>query len=412
MNTMTMTQPAEGMIIYRGKLAVLRCWAYLGLIGGMAALALFGGDYDESAFVFQMLSMTGALWGGAGVLAGIGVGALLSRGDDAGVPGWEQKLVPWLDGALVMVLLMGLWSLLEPAPSQISYTDQSNMVSGKIIMAMNVLFLFSAICYIAQLFAPASFIGKMGSLAAWGGVYAGGSALLLRWYESYQFLGGEIGHAPVSNLYEVFILLCCIISIIYLAFERRYKTTGLGAFVMFLVACAVFFSVWLGSIGQADIKPLVPALQSYWMKIHVPLNFIGYGSFAVACAAGMAWLLRARLEQRGKTELLAIFPTLEQLDLLGYRAVMIGFPAFTLATILGAAWAAEAWGGYWSWDPKETWALIVWLVYGAWLHVRVSHGWSGRVLAWWSVIAFVVTLFCFVGVNMYLSGLHSYGRLT
>ncbi len=412
MNTMTMTQPAEGMIIYRGKLAVLRCWAYLGLIGGMAALALFGGDYDESAFVFQMLSMTGALWGGAGVLAGIGVGALLSRGDDAGVPGWESKLVPWLDGALVMVLLMGLWSLLEPAPSQISYTDQSNMVSGKIIMAMNVLFLFSAICYIAQLFAPASFIGKMGSLAAWGGVYAGGSALLLRWYESYQFLGGEIGHAPVSNLYEVFILLCCIISIIYLAFERRYKTTGLGAFVMFLVACAVFFSVWLGSIGQADIKPLVPALQSYWMKIHVPLNFIGYGSFAVACAAGMAWLLRARLEQRGKTELLAIFPTLEQLDLLGYRAVMIGFPAFTLATILGAAWAAEAWGGYWSWDPKETWALIVWLVYGAWLHVRVSHGWSGRVLAWWSVIAFVVTLFCFVGVNMYLSGLHSYGRLT
>jgi len=412
MNTMTMTAPSEGMMIYRGKMALLRCWAYLGLIGGMAALAAFGSEYEESAFVFQMLGMSGLIWGGAGMLVGIGMGAVLSRGDSLDGQNWQSRLVPWLDGAVVLLLLMGFWTLLEPVASQISYTDQSNMVSGKIIMAMNVLFLFSAICYIAQLFAPETFIGKMGSLAAWGGVYTGGSALLLRWYESYQFLGGDIGHAPVSNLYEVFILLCCIISIIYLSFERRYKTTGLGAFVMFLVACAVFFSVWLGSIGQADIKPLVPALQSYWMKIHVPLNFIGYGSFAVACASGMAWLVRSRLEVKGKAALLAIFPTLEQLDLLSYRAVAIGFPAFTLATILGAAWASEAWGGYWSWDPKETWALIVWLVYGAWLHVRVSHGWSGRVLAWWLVIAFVVTLFCFVGVNMYLSGLHSYGHLS
>ncbi|RMH50071.1 MAG: c-type cytochrome biogenesis protein CcsB [Zetaproteobacteria bacterium] len=408
---MTLTQPS--LIIYRGKVAVLRCWAYLGLIGGMAALALFGGGYREDAFLFQALGWSGAAWGGAGLLAGIGTGALLARGGDAAAGiCWERKLVPWLDGALLMILLMGLWSLLEPPAGEISYEDQSNLVSGRIIMAMNVLFLFAAVCYIAQLFAPTSFIGRMGSFAAWCAVYAGGSALLLRWYESYQLLGGDIGHAPVSNLYEVFILLCCITGTIYLAFERRYRTTGLGAFVMLLIACAVFFTVWLGSIGQADIKPLVPALQSYWMKIHVPLNFIGYGSFAVACAAGMAWLLRAKLEAKGRKELLALFPTLDQLDLLAYRAIAIGFPAFTLATILGAAWAAEAWGGYWSWDPKETWALIVWLVYGAWLHVRVSHGWSGRVLAWWSVIAFLVTLFCFIGVNMYLSGLHSYGRLT
>ncbi|MDX8408455.1 MAG: c-type cytochrome biogenesis protein CcsB [Mariprofundales bacterium] len=418
-NSMTMDQfqakqQPSGVfaVMNRGKVALLRCWAYLGLIAGASALAMFGSDYSESGYIFQLLSMDGVVWGGVGVLAGIGAGAVLARGDGVDRPNWQSKLVPWMDGALMMVLLMGLWTLLEPVASQISYTDQSNLVSGRIIMAMNVLFIFSAVCYIAQLFAPESFIGKLGSLTAWGGVYAGGSSLLLRWYESYQFLGGEIGHAPVSNLYEVFILLCCIIAIIYLSFERRYRTTGLGAFVMFLVAAGVFFSIWLGSIGQADIKPLVPALQSYWMKIHVPMNFVGYGSFAVACAAGMAWLLRQRLERSGNNaKLLAIFPTLDQLDLLSYRAVAIGYPAFTLATILGAVWASEAWGGYWSWDPKETWALIVWLVYGAWLHVRVSHGWSGRVLAWWSVIAFVVTLFCFVGVNMYLSGLHSYGRL-
>lgn len=180
---------------------------------------------------------------------------------------------------------------------------------------------------------------------------------------------------------------------------------------MAIVAAGVFFGVWLDSIGQADIKPLVPALQSYWMKIHVPLNFVGYGAFAVACAAGMAWLVRSRLEQKGTSKLLKVFPTLDQLDQLAYKSVAVGFPAFTLATILGAAWAAEAWGGYWSWDPKETWALIVWLFYGAYLHVRISHGWSGKTLAWWAVVGFLVTLFCFVGVNMYLSGLHSYGKL-
>ncbi|MDQ6950331.1 MAG: c-type cytochrome biogenesis protein CcsB [Mariprofundales bacterium] len=415
MTSITMDQPQQSRLfaaIHQGKIAVLRCWAYLGFIGGASALAMFGSNYSESGYIFQLLSMSGVVWGGAGMLVGIGVGAVLTRSDDTDSPNWQSKLVPWLDGVVVLLLLMGLWTLFEPAASQISYTDQSNLVSVRTIMAMKVLFLFSAACYIAQLFAPESFIGKVASWCAWGGVYAGGSSLLLRWYESYQFLGGEIGHAPVSNLYEVFILLCCVISIIYLSFERRYRTTGLGAFVMFLVAAAVLFIIWLGSYGEADIKPLVPALQSYWMKIHVPMNFVGYGSFAVACAAGMAWLVRARLERSGKNaKLLAIFPSLDQLDQLSYRAVSIGFPAFTLATILGAVWASQAWGGYWSWDPKETWALIVLLVYGAWLHVRVSHGWSGRVLAWWSVTAFVVTLFCFVGVNMYLSGLHSYGHL-
>jgi len=276
-----------------------------------------------------------------------------------------------------------------------------------------VLFLFSALCYMAYLFAPDSFIGKLGTITAWTGVYAGGSALLLRWYESYLLMGGDIGHAPVSNLYEVFILLFCVICVVYLNLESRHNARALGAFVLPIVSMGVFFAIWLESIGQSDIKPLVPALQSYWMKIHVPLNFVGYGSFAVACAAGAAWLVRDKIERsRPDSALLAVFPSLKMLDQLSYKAVAIGFPAFTLATILGAAWAAEAWGGYWSWDPKETWALIVWLVFGAYLHARFSHGLHGKTLAWWAVLGFLVTIFCFVGVNMYLSGLHSYGQLT
>ncbi|NOR41159.1 MAG: c-type cytochrome biogenesis protein CcsB, partial [Gammaproteobacteria bacterium] len=94
-----------------------------------------------------------------------------------------------------------------------------------------------------------------------------------------------------------------------------------------------------------------------------------------------------------------------------YKSIALGFTFFTLATIFGALWAAEAWGGYWSWDPKETWALIVWLNYAAWLHMRLTKGWHGAPMAWWSVIGLFVTLFAFLGVNMFLSGLHSYGEL-
>ncbi|MBF0281232.1 MAG: c-type cytochrome biogenesis protein CcsB [Zetaproteobacteria bacterium] len=398
--------------LHEGSVAWLRLITYFGMALGAAALAIWGMDaYSENGYLPQLLSLHGATWVIGGGIAGMLFGAL-TRQKQAQYARVVTGLVPWCDGIIMMVALMAVYTLFEPEAALINYEDQSNFFSGRVVMAMNVLFMFSGICYIAYLFAPERFIARMATMSAWAATYAGGSALLLRWYESYLIMGGDIGHAPVSNLYEVFILLFCIISAMYLAFERRYNAHGMGAFVMVLVAAGVFFSLWLDSIGQADIKPLVPALQSYWMKIHVPLNFVGYGAFAVACAAGMAWLTRARIEKTNpQSRMLNTFPTLDQIDQLAYKAVAVGFPAFTLATILGAAWAAEAWGGYWSWDPKETWALIVWLFYGAYLHVRISHGWNGRTLAWWAVVGFFVTLFCFVGVNMYLSGLHSYGRL-
>jgi len=149
----------------------------------------------------------------------------------------------------------------------------------------------------------------------------------------------------------------------------------------------------------------VPALQSWWMKIHVPANFIGYGTFALAAMVGTAYLLKSHgiLADR--------LPALEVLDDVMYKAISIGFAFFTVATILGALWAAEAWGGYWSWDPKETWALIVWLNYAAWLHLRLINGLRGRMAAWWALVGLLVTTFAFLGVNMFLSGLHSYGEL-
>ncbi|MDX8389557.1 MAG: c-type cytochrome biogenesis protein CcsB [Mariprofundaceae bacterium] len=404
------TEPLSGLL--SGKTGFIRFWAYLGLITGLASLVYLGGDgYVEDNALLMMLSKQGAIWGGVGAVAGAILAFLMTTiSPHAENSRAARAIVPWLDGTLLLLLLTALFSLFEPA--SIDYDDQSNLVSGKVIMAMNMLYLFAAILYIVHLFIPETFIGKLGSWSAWIATYAGGIGLTLRWHESY-LIDMEIGHAPVSNLFEVFIVFFCVTSMIYLTLERRYGVRGLGAFVMPLVAGGVFFGIWLDSIGQADIKPLVPALQSYWMKIHVPMNFVGYGAFAVACGAGMMYLVRSRIEAKNaNARILANFPSLVQLDQLAYKSVAIGFPAFTLATILGAAWAAEAWGGYWSWDPKETWALIVWLVYGAYLHARISHGWNGKSLAWWTVIGFLVTVFCFVGVNIYLSGLHSYGRLS
>jgi cytochrome c-type biogenesis protein CcsB len=284
---------------------------------------------------------------------------------------------------------------------------------------------------------------------------------MVRWYESY-LLGADIGHIPVSNLYEVFVLFCWLTAAFYLYFEAQYQTRSLGAFVMLVVSAAVGFLLWYTLVRQAhEIQPLVPALKSWWMKLHVPANFIGYGTFALAAMVAFAYLIKQQATETrwyklaplwllgvvlcfepiifrksavagmsdywavyfgisalivagillGRKRLSAKLPSFEVLDDVMYKSIAVGFAFFTIATVLGALWAAEAWGGYWSWDPKETWALIVWLNYAAWLHMRLMKGLRGTVAAWWALAGLGVTTFAFIGVNMFLSGLHSYGTL-
>ncbi len=277
--------------------------------------------------------------------------------------------------------------------------------SQSAIMWMNVLFVLAMLTYWFALFKRSDFSGRVASSLTWAAVLMGFVGLMVRWYESY-LIAPDVGHIPVSNLYEVFILFSLITALIYLYYEKRYDTRQLGGFVLLVISAAVGFILWYTFDRQANgIQPLVPALQSYWMKIHVPANFIGYGSFSLAAAVGGAYLLAAR------GILASRLPALEVLDDLMYKAIAVGFAFFTIATILGAMWAAEAWGGYWSWDPKETWALIVWLNYAAWLHLRLVKGLRGTLSAWWALIGLLVTTFAFLGVNMFLSGLHSYGKL-
>jgi cytochrome c-type biogenesis protein CcsB len=338
--------------------------------------------------------------------------------------------------------------------------------SQSAILWMSVLFFMSTIFYWIGMFAgragssQSRSFESLGSKIAWVAVGMALIGTLVRWYESY-LIGADIGHIPVSNLYEVFVLFCWMTAAFYLYFEEQYNTRALGAFVMLVVSAAVGFLLWYTVVREAhEIQPLVPALKSWWMKIHVPANFVGYGMFALASMVSLAYLVKQQAEETrwykltplwmlgvvlcfvpivfrksltsdsnywiiyllvsglvvstillGRKRIAERLPSFEVLDDVMYKAIAVGFAFFTIATVLGALWAAEAWGGYWSWDPKETWALIVWLNYAAWLHMRLMKGLRGTVAAWWALVGLAVTTFAFLGVNMFLSGLHSYGTL-
>ncbi|HEY0293999.1 MAG TPA: c-type cytochrome biogenesis protein CcsB [Bordetella sp.] len=278
--------------------------------------------------------------------------------------------------------------------------------SQSAILWMSSLFILATICYWVGFFSPTA--AWLGTVCTWSAVFAGMTGMLVRWRESH-LMGPDLGHIPVSNLYEVFVLFSLITALFYLYYERRYATRALGGFVLLVITSAIGFLLWYALARDAwQIQPLVPALQSWWMKLHVPANFIGYGSFSLSAMVACAYLVK---QHAPGGRLARALPAPPVLDDLMYRSIAVGFAFFTVATVLGALWAADAWGTYWQWDPKETWALIVWLNYAAWLHMRLIKGLRGSMAAWWALVGLVVTAFAFLGVNMFLSGLHSYGQL-
>jgi cytochrome c-type biogenesis protein CcsB len=336
--------------------------------------------------------------------------------------------------------------------------------SQRAVAFMSISFILSLFAYWLGLLARKPRALWLGTALSWIAIGFGFLGLMMRWHESH-LLGADIGHIPVSNLYEVFILFALLTAAFYLYYEDKHKTRTLGGFVLLIVVAAVVFLLWYSLDRQAhEIAPLVPALQSWWMKIHVPANFIGYGTFSLSAMVAFAYLIKHYAEQQEKNlwkSVLPLFflgvlllvapiifrknvntlalnwwlvyfglstlvvggillarrriasalPAFEVLDDIMYKAIAVGFAFFTVATILGALWAADAWGTYWQWDPKETWALIVWLNYAAWLHLRFIKGMRGVIASYWALIGLLITSFAFLGVNMWLSGLHSYGAL-
>ncbi|MBY0264912.1 MAG: c-type cytochrome biogenesis protein CcsB [Burkholderiales bacterium] len=320
--------------------------------------------------------------------------------------GWHWKGIRVL---MLVIAAVSLWSI-SLYQGDLARADKvfflKYMISSQTaIMWMCFLYAMAAVAYWVGLMTRSENIAQTGTGLTWSATAMGFIGLMVRWYESY-LIGPDVGHIPISNLYEVFVLFCVITALLHLYYEGRYATRRLGAFVLLIILAAVWFILWYTfDRGAHEIQPLVPALQSWWMKIHVPANFVGYGAFSIAAMVAVAYLLASR------GWLTQLLPPAALMEDVMYKTIAIGFTFFTIATILGAMWAAEAWGGYWSWDPKETWALIVWLNYAAWLHMRLIKGLRGPVLAWWAIVGLLVTTFAFIGVNMFLSGLHSYGAL-
>ncbi|UCF30190.1 MAG: c-type cytochrome biogenesis protein CcsB [bacterium] len=266
-------------------------------------------------------------------------------------------------------------------------------------------YLFATFFYVGYLAFRSRAVGTMATTLAVIGVLTHGTAKGLRWAESYRM---GIGHAPLSNMYESMSFWALCIMIAYLIVEWRFKQKALGA----VVAPLAFVTLAMNALLFPDeIRPLVPALQSNWLIAHVVTSFVSYGAFAVSFAVSVLYLVRRRAERKdrsGEGAIVTMFPELKVLDEVNYKSIAVGFPLLSLGIITGAAWANYAWGTYWSWDPKETWSLITWFVYAAYLHARFTRGWQGTRAAVLSIVGFVAVVFTYFGVNFLLSGLHSY----
>ena len=223
--------------------------------------------------------------------------------------------------------------------------------------------------------------------------------------------GFAVHRAPWGNMYEFVTALTCVAAIFFCYVMVRYRAWALGVFVMGAVVVALGLAE---TVIYTAAGPLVPALQSYWLSIHVTAMTLATGIFFVAAVLGVMYLVAERYRARvaaGKAQgngLLERIPDSAQLDKLTYRTVMFGFPIWTFGVIAGAIWADQAWGRYWGWDPVETWAFITWVLYAAYLHARATAGWRGRRAHYIQLIGFASLTFNILVVQVFITGMHSY----
>lgn len=278
------------------------------------------------------------------------------------------------------------------------------MTSSNLLSVVTFIYGLAAAFYVGASVFKKQGGAKIASWIAIVGLVANTTGIAMRWAESYKM---GIGHAPLSNMYESLIFFSWMIILIYLIIERRYQYYIIGAFSTPTAFLAMAYASLFGNISDR-IQPLVPALKSNWLIVHVITCFIGYAAFAIALGTSVMYLIGkgADDETKGWTN---HFPRPSVLDELTYQMVIFGFLFLSVGIITGAVWANSAWGSYWTWDPKETWSLITWFIYATLIHARLMHGWRGKRLAFISIVGFCAVLFTYFGVN-YLPGLHSYGK--
>jgi cytochrome c-type biogenesis protein CcsB len=277
-----------------------------------------------------------------------------------------------------------------------------DLISPTLFSVSMYVYLCTFPLYLIRLVNPKRYIGIMATSLLSGGFLIHTVGLIYRWIETHKT---GYGYVPLSNMYESLIFFSWTIVLVYFSLEFRFRQRIIGTFATAFAFLAIAASSILPG-SDAEIKPLIPALQSNWLAIHVITCFFGYAAFAVSFGVSILFLIQYRRE--GIDRPLGWLPPTHVLDEMNYRSIIIGFPMLTVGIITGAAWASYAWGSYWSWDPKETWSLITWLIYAAFLHARVTRDWRGKKMAFLSMVGFLAVLFTYFGVSYILAGLHSY----
>jgi ABC-type transport system involved in cytochrome c biogenesis permease subunit len=246
----------------------------------------------------------------------------------------------------------------------------------------------------ALLLSAINLFWKKGRFASAATLFLSAGALAQTTYMALRWIAA--GRAPFSNMFESMVLFAWAIVVVYLSLRIRHQIPVLGA----ATALTAVLTLAYASSFESDIRPLMPALRSNWLTVHVFTCFLGYGGFAVAALASVGYLLTPK----SRTQLIDAF------DMATAKTISFGFLFLTAGIITGAVWANSAWGTYWSWDPKETWSLITWFIYAVFLHCRFMRGWKGQRAAWISILGFASVIFTYFGVNYLLSGLHSYAK--
>lgn len=264
-----------------------------------------------------------------------------------------------------------------------------------------LVYFVATICYLIGVITRRELLGQVAKWILVGGFGVHCVTLASRWLAT--------GLTPAASLFEALSFFAWALVGTFLLFDLRYRIAALGAFV-----CPLALVLMIGgSAAPKQVPAANPMLDSWWFPVHVTLAFLGYAVFAVAAMAGVMYLLQERrLKGKKFSGLFYRLPSLDTLDSINYKCLTFGFPLMTMGIISGAIWANSAWGGYWRWDPKETGALVVWFLYAALLHGRLTIGWRGRRAAIFAILGFLCLLFTFLGVNLLLGGQHTFKSFT
>ena len=267
-------------------------------------------------------------------------------------------------------------------------------IENVLFTAVMVLYLIAMVLYFLFL------VMKKDKLAVAAGLILGVGFVLHTMALIVRGIGA--GRLPLSNQYEFATSFAWGICLCFLVFLWKFHFEALGAFV----TPVIFLLIGYAAMQSREVRELMPALRSNWLGIHVSSAIISYGAFGVSFAVSLMYLLRQKMTGNSFWE--SHIPEEKKLDQISYKAVSFGFLFLTFVIITGAIWAERAWGSYWSWDPKETWSLITWIIYAIYLHLRLSKGGKGKGAAVFAVIGFVCVIFTYIGVNTFIPSIHSY----